>query len=420
MRLTPEEEAVLRGDAGPAASMAMRVVAAAADLVGASCLVEITSAHIDGCLYHGDGGVLFAERLVEGGGRVAVPTTLNVGALDLLRPGRVKADEHTTAMARRQMEAYVQLGCSPTWTCTPYHVGHRPGAGEQIAWGESNAIAFANSVLGARTERYGDFLDACCAVTGRAPMFGLHLEENRVARVVVDVTGVPDALKARDEFYPVLGIWLGRAVGDAVPALVGLPETVTEDQLKALGAAAAASGSVALFHVVGVTPEAPTLEAATGGETDLPVMKATGQTLREALDGLSTAAPEGDVRVDAVAVGSPHFSLEEFHRLADLLGSSALKLPFYACTSRHVWSRVKDAGLNQALEGAGVQVVVDTCVVVTPILPRDGGILMTNSGKFARYGPSNTGFQVIYGSLEDCVATAAAGRLRRDVEMWTW
>ncbi len=126
-------------------------------------------------------------------------------------------------MARRQMDAYLALGCTPTWTCAPYQAGHRPAFGEQVAWGESNAIAFANSVLGARTERYGDFLDACCALTGRAPLHGLHLEENRRATVVVDASAVPAALAADDVFYPVLGTWLGLEVGRDVAAIVGLP-----------------------------------------------------------------------------------------------------------------------------------------------------------------------------------------------------
>src|SRR5262245_23873064 len=137
----------------------MRVVAAAARMVGAQRLVGIESAHVDGCLYHGDSGVAFAEKLVAEGGRVAVPTTLNVGALDLLHAGVARLGAHEAAMARRLMDAHVSLGCRPSWTCAPYQAGHRPRAGAHVAWGESNAVAFVNSVLGARTERYGDFPD---------------------------------------------------------------------------------------------------------------------------------------------------------------------------------------------------------------------------------------------------------------------
>ena len=409
--------AVVAGAMGGAAALAMRVVVAAAELLGAARLVEIASAHIDGCLYHGDGGVEFAERLVAGGGRVRVPTTLNVGALDLLHPGTVRGSAHHAAMARRQMEAYVALGCEPTWTCAPYQAGHRPSLGEQVAWGESNAVAFANSVLGARTERYGDFLDACCALTARAPLHGLHVTEKRAATVVVDATGVPEGLKRRDVFYPVLGTWLGLEVGREVAAIVGLPGDVTEDQLKALGAAGASSGSVSLFHVVGVTPEAPTLEAASQGRSDVRRIVLTAERLRPALDRLSTSASDA---LDAVAVGSPHLSVDEARTLASLVRGRRMKVPFYACTGRGVLAALEGSGEAAALTEAGVALVVDTCVVVTPILPAAGGVLMTCSGKFAHYGPSNTGYEVVYGSLEDCVASAVAGRVVRDEAVWTW
>ena len=155
--LTAFEREMAGGARGPGAAMAMRILAETASMLGAERLVEITSAHIDGCLHHGDGGVEFAERLAAGSPGVAVPTTLNVGALDLLQRRHVRSDASRAAMARRQMEAYVRLGAEPTFTCAPYQVGHLPPAGAQVAWGESNAIAFVNSVLGARTERYGDF-----------------------------------------------------------------------------------------------------------------------------------------------------------------------------------------------------------------------------------------------------------------------
>ena len=418
LKLTTYEHMLLGGSDGDATAMAMRILVSAAELVGASQLVEIRSAHIDGCLHHGDGGVEFAERLADGGGRMAVDTTLNVGALDLLHPGRVRAGAHKTDMARRQMEAYVRMGAKPTFTCAPYQIGHLPGVGEQVAWGESNAIAFVNSVLGARTERYGDFLDACCALTGRAPLYGLHRDENRAATVVVDASLVPPVLKARDVFYPVLGTWLGLEVGRDIAAIVGLPATVTRDQLKALGAAAASTGAVALFHVVGATPEAPTLDAATQGQPAVRTITLAADMLLGSLARLSTAdVADG---VDAVAVGSPHFSIDEFEDLKRLLSGRRLAVPFYACTARGTLLALEERGDAGILREAGVEIIVDTCVVVTPILPASGGVLMTNSGKFAHYGPANTGYEVLYGSLEDCVESAVAGSVVSSREVWTW
>lgn len=399
--------------------MAMRIVVAAGELLGADELVAVASAHIDGCLHHGDGGVEFAERLRDGGGQVAVPTTLNVGALDLIHPGVVRADAHKTDMARRQMQAYVDMGARPTFTCAPYQVGHEPGRGQHVAWGESNAIAFVNSVLGARTARYGDFLDACCAITGRAPLHGLHMDRHRRAAVIIDVTDVPAPLKERDVFYPVLGTWLGATVGTEISVIDGLPPTVTRDQLKALGAAAASSGAVGLFHVAGVTPEAPTVAEAVGDAPgSVPTIRLTADALRVALDRLSTTT--GTPSVDAIAVGSPHFSVAEFEALARLAAGRRMRIPFYACTARDTLRTLEERGLAEPLVSAGVEIVVDTCVVVTPILPASGGVLMTNSGKFAHYGPANTGYEVVYGSLEDCVDTAAVGELVREEAVWTW
>ena len=421
LSLSLRETDLLAGGEGPAVALAMGIVVRMGEILGARELVEIASAHIDGCLYHGDGGVEFAERLVDLGGAVAVHATLNVGALDLLNPARVRSQGHKREMALRLMRAYQALGCSPTWTCAPYQAGHRPALGEHVAWGESNAVAFANSVLGARTNRYGDFMDICCAIAGRAPRTGLHLRERRRATVVVDTGAVDPELKRRDVFYPVLGTWLGATVGDQVAVFTGLPGAVTEDQLKAMGAAAASSGAVGLFHVEGVTPEAPSLEAALGGispdgASPETVIALRPPALRMARDTLSTAAGG---RIDAVAVGSPHFSIEEFRRLDELLPAAPFAVPFYVCTGRSEYRRLEASGRLSRFLDAGVEIVVDTCVVVTPILPPGDGVLMTNSGKFAHYTPANTGYGVVYGSLEDCVSSAIRARVIRDESLWS-
>ncbi len=404
-----------RGALGEGTAMAMRVVRDAAALLGARGLTEIRSAHVDGCLYHGDSGVEFAERLVELGATVRVPTTLNVGALDLLHPTRVRADPTWQAMARRQMAAYEVLGCRPTWTCAPYQAGHRPGLGEQVAWGESNAVAFVNSVLGARTNRYGDFLDVCCAIVGRAPLVGLHLDECRRATVLVDTSGLPTRLQSEDAFFPVLGSWLGATVGDAVAVIDGLPRTTTEDQLKALGAAAASTGSVGLFHVAGVTPEAPDVTTALGGHPPVATWHLESDDIRSWRDRLSTSTA---THADAVGLGSPHFSLDEFDTFERLLGNRSCAIPVYVCTGRGVLQVLEATGRARRLRDAGVTIIVDTCIVVTPILPDGGGVLITNSGKFAHYTRSNIGYDVMYGSLADCVETAVAGRIVRDEALW--
>jgi len=232
--LTQADRSHLNREHGEAAALAMRIVVETAGVMGAERLIDVASAHVDGCLYHGPAGLEFAERLVSGGASVSVPTTLNVSSLDLLHPERATGDPATKEDARRQMDLYVSMGCRPTWTCAPYQLPGRPAFGEHVAWAESNAIVFCNSVLGARTDRYGDFIDVCAAITGRAPFAGLHLEEERRARMVVRLDGVSTRLLASDAPYPVLGHLLGREVGTAVAAIEGLPADTTEDRLKAI------------------------------------------------------------------------------------------------------------------------------------------------------------------------------------------
>lgn len=407
--LTPEEAAIAAGERDEGTAIAMRIVAETARLMGAERLLPIASAHIDGALYHGDSGTLFAERLVAAGANVTVRATLNVGALDLTGCSANRLAPHEREMAQRMMAAYRALGCEPTWTCAPYQAGHRPEAGSDVAWGESNAVVFCNSVLGAHTNRYGDFLDIACAITGRAPDYGLHRPENHRARVVFDVSGLGSGFLTSDIGWPVLGSLYGREIGDAVGVVAGVDSNPGEDSLKAFGAAAASSGAVGLFHIAGITPEAPDLSTALGGLAPEATIRVTPQMVTEARRQLSTAR-EAD-RIDAVAIGSPHLSPAEFDRLETLIAGRGLKVPLYACTGRHALAALEASGRRKALEALGIVVVADTCVVVTPILPqRTGAVLMTNSGKFAHYAPGNTGYGVLYASLADCIESAVVGR----------
>ena len=411
VRLDPLDRDKLAGSRGEGTALAMRILVEAARILGAEDLIDIGSAHIDGCLYHGDSGVLFAEKLVAGQAKVAVPTSLNVGSLDLLHGGRVRLPAAERDMARRLMSAYLAMGCQPTWTCAPYQAGHRPALGQDVAWGESNAVAFCNSVLGARTNRYGDFLDICAAITGRAPRTGLHLTRQRRATLLIDATGLSREFLKDDVAYPILGTWLGRETGGSIAAFAGLGQA-NEDQLKALGAAAAASGSVALFHVIGVTPEAATQEIAFGGQPPERIISLTESSLSDARASLSSVSLSVGDPIDAVAIGSPHLSVSELDLLDKALGNRHCKVPLYACTSRHSLKAIAAGGAEERLVNCGVVLVADTCIVVTPILPAGGGILVTNSGKFAHYTPANTGYDVVFACLQDCVDSAVAGRLQ--------
>jgi predicted aconitase len=414
VELTEADRAHLNGEHGEAAALAMRILVETAGVMGAERLIDAASAHVDGCLYHGLAGLEFAERLVAGGANVSVPTTLNVSSLDLLHPERGRGDPATEANARRQMDLYVAMGCRPTWTCAPYQLPGRPAFGEHVAWAESNAIVFCNSVLGARTNRYGDFIDVCAAITGRAPLAGLHLDDERNARIVLRLDGVSPRLLATDAAYPVLGHLLGKEAGTAVAAIEGLPADTSEDRLKAIGAAAASSGSVAMFHAVGITPEAPTLEAATGG-SEVASIPVTPAGLRAARDELGTAT--GDA-LGAVSVGTPHASLAELERLAGLVAERRPAVPFYVNTARDVLAEAERRDWFNALVSAGVEIVTDTCTYLTPIIDARPGPVMTDSGKWAWYAPANIGVDVVIGGLDECVASAAAGRVIRDESLW--
>jgi predicted aconitase len=407
IELLADERAMLEGDAGPGTALAMRIILAAAGAAGATQLRPITRAHVDGCLYHGRSSLDFVERLGEGGASVSVPTTLNVGLVDLLHPRLNHGDSQRVGAARELMQRYTELGCQPTFTCAPYQLPERPGLGEQIAWAESNAIVFANSVLGARTNRYGDLIDIAAAITGRVPDAGLHRDEHRVAEVVFELSGLPGAALASDMLAPLVGHHVGGRCGDLVPAIVGLPADTDEDDLKALGAAAASSGAVALFHAVGITPEAPTLEAALGGSPPHRVEQVSLADLEAARSDLSRTTGG---RLSAVAVGTPHASPRELRRLAGLLDGShvspAVKL--YVSTHRAALEAAPEA--VAAIEGAGGIVVVDTCTYFAPII-EPGGVVLTNSAKWAYYAPANLGVEVAFGSWADCARSAIRGEL---------
>lgn len=413
IQLSAADRSALGGEQGEGTAFAMRTLVAFAAALGAPALIDITAAHIDGCLYHGQVSLDFVDRLVDGGARVRVPTTLNVGAIDLIHPELIRLSAPEQAPGVRLMRAHEALGCVPSFTCAPYQTRFRPSFGQQVAWGESNAIVFANSVIGARTNRYGDFIDLCCAVTGRAPRWGLHLDEPRRGEILFRLRGFRGEIEASDALFVAVGLIIGSRSGDRIPVIEGLPRPRSEDQLKALGAAAASSGAVALFHAIGITPEAATGELAFGGRTPVETIDIGPEEIRFNLAHLSTV-PDGTA-LTAVCLGTPHFSEDEWTRLLALLAQEAgtPAVPIYVNTGRATQAMLEaDGRLGRARE-RGVIVVSDTCTYLTPILERLDGAVMTNSGKWAHYAPGNLGVGVAFGELEDCVRSAYAARVVR-------
>jgi predicted aconitase len=417
LTLDAHERAMLDGTGGPAVELAMRILARMAPLYGASSLLPVTRAHIDGVILTGAAGLAFAERLADLGGQVAVPTSLNVMSMDRQHWQDLNLDANFAERAHRLGQAYLRMGARPTFTCAPYQTEHAPDFGEQIAWSESNAVAFANSVIGARTNRYGDYLDICCALTGRVPAAGLHLDEPRLATIVVELETVPAELAVRDDFYPVLGYLLGSIVSDEVPVVTGLECQPSQDQLKSMAAAAASSGEVAMFHVVGITPEASTLSAALGNRAPRRMVTVTWADLRRTREALTTAV---GTRLDVVAFGSPHCSLAECRSLARLMSGSqaASSVEVFVTTSRAVRDLLVRSGELAVLEAFGARVTSDTCIVVAPLVKPDAEVLMTNSAKYAHYGPGLLGVDSVFATTEECVASARAGRVIRIEGPW--
>ena len=417
VRLSPRDQEMLDGSHGPAPQLAMSILVRMAEVYGAAELMDISGAHIDSTIYLGDATLEFAERLASLGARVAVPTSLNVSGVDECGWTRWSVPEEWARKAARQMQAYETMGAVPTWTCAPYQTQMRPRFGQQIAWGESNAISFANSVIGARTQRYPDLLDICCAITGRVPAVGLHLEENRGGDVLCRLVDVPAELQADDQFMAVLGHLVGQIAGDDIPVIDGLVVLPNDDQLKAFAAAAASSGRVALFHMVGITPEAPSRNEALHGRPPKREVPITRAALRAARAELTTADGRD---LDMVILGSPHFSPAEFARLAPLVGGRQKhpRVRFLITSGRPLREDAERAGTLQPVLEFGAEITLDTCILASPMLPPDIRTLMTNSAKYAYYAPSLLDRQVTFGSLEDCVRSAIEGRVVRDETRW--
>ncbi len=415
--LSDFDRALLEGEEGPASKMAMRILHRMLPVFGVDRFMDISAAHIDSTVYMGIATMEYAERLADLGAQVRVPSTLNVSGVDEFGWEDWEVPPEVAGNALRQMRAYEAMGCTPTWTCAPYQTEHAPVFGQQIAAGESNVIGYYNSVIGARTERYPDLFDICAAITGRVPAAGLHLDEGRAGTTLLRLKGVSRALQEDDAFYPVLGHLLGRTASDGIPVVEGLEVQPNEDQLKAVCAGGASAGAIALFHLVGITPEAPTVEAAFLGQTPQDVRDIGMDDLRKSYRELSTSHGE---KLDLVVLGSPHFSITEFKALAPLVqGKTCHKdVEFLVTCSRAVRSIADHVGLIAPLEAFGAKITVDTCPLTSPMLPPRIKHLMTNSAKYAYYSPGLLNVEVTYGRLTDCVESAILGRIERDEGVW--
>ncbi|RDJ16873.1 aconitase X [Rhizobium grahamii] len=409
--LSEADRAMLNGHEGVAVQQAMRIISAMAAQQGAQGLVDVTQGHIDGCIYASPANLTFAEKMAEMGARVCVPTTMNAISVDRANWQAQGVPQAFGDPAARLADAYVRMGCRPTFTCSPYLLDSAPQAGESIAWAESNAVIFANTVLGARTAKHPDFLDLCIALTGRAPLSGVYLDEHRKARRIIDVE-LP--AKVDDAFWPLIGYLAGRAAPDRIPLLRGLgPAQPTPDDLKALCAAFGTTSAAPMLHIEGVTPEAA--GAARDDADRVSISRADMAAAWTALNG-------GPEEVELIAIGSPHASLTECRALAEVLAGRRrhASVAVIVTAGRQVISDARNEGLLGRLEDAGVQVLPDLCwcSISEPLFPTRTRALLTNSGKYAHYGPGLSGRAVRFGSLSDCVEAALTGRVPPRLPNW--
>ncbi|MFJ7727736.1 aconitase X [Neobacillus sp. NPDC097160] len=408
IHLSERDQRMLNGEEGPAAQIAIRIILKIAEIQGATELVDITHAHIGGSIYTGEGSLRVIEKLAELGAKVSIPTTLNAISVDRKRWKSQNVDPTFATNADRLATALEKMGTKPIFSCTPYIFPDLPSMGNHIVWAESNAIPYANSVLGARTNRHGDFFDICAAITGRAPLIGLHLDENRKGDFLVKV---PELQNMDSSFYTVLGYLIGKHAGEDIPVIEGITERPTLEDLKGFSSTIATSGAVGLYHIVGVTPEAPTVEAAFGGKEPKRVLEITHEELTKVWESLSTSHGE---KLDLVVMGSPHFTLGDFRELAELAEGKkvAPDVDFLITTSGFVYEQAKKEGLIDKIEQFGARLSTDLCLCMLneEMFPASTQTVMTNSGKFAHYGPGLINRGVYFGGMKDCVISAIQGK----------
>lgn len=398
MYLTDEEKRMLHEDKCEMVRKSMKILIALGEVYGAERLLKINNAHSPGVSYRvtGDAGLNFVKDASKEA-CFKIPTTLNTIGIDSENWEKMYFPKLFALKQIEILEAYRKMGGISTYTCTPYLVGSIPMMGEHIAWGESSAIAYANSVLGARTNREGGPSVLAAAITGRVSEYGYHLDQNRKGDFLFNVD--IELKTARD--FAILGYFAGKIAGKEVPVFKGIKQRPKQYDLMALSAALASSGAVALFHIIGITPEALTKEMAIGNQKSI---KFGYKEYNEVLEKFLV-----EKEVDFVVLGCPHFSINEFVKVAELLTGKKVKSDFWVCSSRQVKFLADKLGYTTIIENAGVQIVCDTCPVLAPTNPKGYRTLVTNSAKLAHYAPGLWNVKTGLLEIEDCVNAAIKG-----------
>jgi predicted aconitase len=405
MFLTKEEEKIYNGEYGETLETCMNLLVSLGDIYGAEKLIPISSAQVSGVSYKtiGEKGLEFLKDISNSNIKVSVPTTLNPAGMDLDKYVELRFPKE---FAKKQLEVIecfkkmdIEIGC----TCTPYLSGNVPVFGSHISWAESSAVSYANSIIGARTNREGGPSALASAILGKTPYYGYHLDENRLPTHIIEV----DAEITKLSDYGALGSIVGKIVKNGVPYFkfnklnIDDVSSYKSYKLKGLGASLAASGGVALYHVENITPEAKIVKEKIKIE-GIEKITITDEDIKNEYESLNSAEYP-----DLICIGCPHCSLEEIKEVVDFIiknnidKNNRFKCDLWICTSIHIKSISDRMGYTKIIENAGGKIVCDTCMVVAPVEDMGYKNIATNSGKAAKYIPNFCNGNVIYGDIEE-------------------
>ena len=395
MRLEQIEKDMLDGKHGKSAQKSMEILTTLGEIFGAECMVDVHGVQIAGVSYAnlGEAGLEFLNEMAEDG-KVRVLTTLNPAGMDRENWRALGIDEEFFKNQNRAIDAFAKMGIITTCSCTPYLIGNAPHYGQHIAWAESSAVCYSNSVIGARTNREGGPSALAAALTGKTPKYGYHLDENRHSQVLFQINA---SVKGTDEFG-VLGKLIGDKLvelGKKIPYIAGIP-SATVEELKSFCASVATYGGTALFHMEGITPEYNKYTK----PSEIVI-----EINQDDLDKTRAELIDDDLEIDFVSLGCPHASIHEIAKIAKLLEGKKVKKEFWITTARPTKKIADEAGYSQIIEDAGAKFAADTCCVVAPIKGRFKGI-MVDSAKACYYGRAKNKFKVKIGSMEQCVEEA--------------
>jgi predicted aconitase len=397
MKRTTEEQQMLDGEHGRATQKAMEILVALGTIYGAKRMVPVTSVQIAGVSYDnlGEAGLHWLSEMADGGGKARVLTTLNPAGMDIENWQALGISEEFARSQLRVIDAFARMNVVTTCSCTPYLIGNSPHFGQHIAWAESSAVCYANSVIGARSNREGGPSALAAALTGVTPEYGFHLDEHRRPGVTIEVNA---ALPDNDDFGTlgvVIGKQLERFPQKPIAYILGINQASVE-QLKSFCASIATYGGAALFHMRGVTPEADRFSAP---DESIVITQADLDAAKAAL-----TSAESD-EADFVSLGCPHLTLNEIARIAELLKGKRVTKEFWITTARPTKQMADRMGYTRTIEEAGAKFAADTCCVVAPIKGRFK-VLVTDSAKACYYASGKNKFKTVIKPFDEVVLAA--------------